>query len=551
MERDRWTCSAYCGIFALAVVAGWFATSPWPTSSVRTVTCALGVPLILMVQLLSENPLRRRLLIAALVAWCGGSLGWTVARPLAELPSGRGVRVWSVFHYYLGAKYFPELGYTDLYRQALAADADGEHRWSHVRRIRNLVTYEIEDAGEPRRSPLWSDERWRELKSDIAILQPRVPEQTWRDIFRDRGYNATPSFTALRRLLLYDLSPASLAATASFDVIGLIIAFIVGSRVFGVLRALVCATWIALYFGNANDRLIGHPFLYDYLIAMVLAACALRKERPVLGGILLGYAAMVRIFPGLMVLAAVAWWHTLHRRDIRAGCVCPPTGGRCRTVPRLSTAFAVTCAVLVVVGLGNGRGFDGWLDFTSKISRHAESHRLGTRRLGLAHLFTVDWSHLPAADQQRSERAQAWQAQKGVWLVAAGGLGGLWLWATARSRLGLSDMIFASLILVFATLVLSRYYWSSACLFVLIGGSPRDGPMGGRWPAATAAALFAWLTAVYGFWTFDQEALHHYLLANLLAALLSVGGLSLLLLRGNLSATRRILAGRRWCVRAM
>ena len=65
---------------------------------------------------------------------------------------------------------------------------------------------------------------------------------------------------------------------------------------------------------------------------------------------------------------------------------------------------------------------------------------------------------------------------------------------------------------------------------MLIGGSPRDGPMGGRGPALVAAALFAWSSAVYGLGVFDGRDLHHYLLANLLAAFLIVAGLSLLLL---------------------
>lgn len=521
-RRDRRGCVVYGGIFGLAVAAGWGITSPWSTSMVRVVTCGLGVLLVLLVQFLRGSPIRQRLLTGALVAWCGASLGWTVARPLAELPSGDSVRVWSVFHYYLGIKYFPELGYTELYGQALAADAEGPGNWFYVRRVRNLETYEVEDIGRPRRSALWSDARWEEFKRDLVILEPYVSKRSWRNIFRDHGYNAPPSFTALRRPFLNDLSPASLSVTASFDVIALIAAFIAVARVFGVFRALVCATWVALYFGNVNDRLIGHPFLYDYLVALLFAACALKKDRPVLGGILLAYAAMMRVFPGFMVVAGVAWWCALYWRRRQTSY---------RLAWRLATAFTATCAVLAVVGLANGRGLDGWRDFLSNITQHSEHHRVGERRVGLAHLFTIDWSDPLPADQGKSQRYETWDAQEGAWLVVAGGLGVLWLWAMARSRFGMFDMIFGSLILVFCGLVLSRYYWSSACLFMLMGGRPRDGPMAGRGPALMAAALFAWSTAVYGFSIFDDEDIHQYLLANFLATVLVVGVLSLLILR--------------------
>ena len=103
----------------------------------------------------------------------------------------------------------------------------------------------------------------------------------------------------------------------------------------------------------------------------------------------------------------------------------------------------------------------------------------------------------------------------------------MWLWATARKRLDLFDTLFGALVLVFCAVVLSRYYWSAACLLMLTGGQARDGPMGGRGPAWIAAALFAWTGITYTYFFFDHGNLERYLFANLVATVLIVGGLIL------------------------
>src|SRR5215470_11635152 len=85
--------------------------------------------------------------------------------------------VWDIYHYYVGAKYFPELGYTRLYECTVIAEAE---RYGPAalagRRITNLVTNELEPAAsavaDPERcTSHFSAERWQDFKSDIRFFR--------------------------------------------------------------------------------------------------------------------------------------------------------------------------------------------------------------------------------------------------------------------------------------------------------------------------------------------------------------------------------------------
>lgn len=511
---------AYAAVFVVALLLGWRASAGWEHEiALRSALAALAAVLSVGVWDSAARPGRglRVASSAALVALCGVTLGWLLVRPLAQLPSEDALQTWSTFHYFVGAKYFPELGYTGLYEQALAADADGAREWLKIDRLRDLETYAVERRGDLARSERWSDARWRELQADLEFLEPLVPRGTWAKIFRDRGYNAPPPSTALRRLLTApEIGVASLSAVAYLDIGLLLAAFVAVGTVFGPLRALLALTWVALFFGNLGDRLIGQPLLYDYLSALLFAVCALRTGRSALAGALLAYAAAVRVFP-LLLIGGLAWWVVLERRR---------SGGTPRSALRFGLGFAAGLAVLGLVGLGNGRGVEGYREFAANVALHADYHVSGSRRLGASHLFTVDWSQPPVGEQRVAERREIWAGRHMPSRLLAVAVGVLWLWATARRRLDLTDSVIAALVLVFFAVVLSRYYWSAACLLMLVGGRSRDGPVGSRGAAWISAALFAWTAVVYFFFLHHDSSLGRYLFANAVATLLIVGGLA-------------------------
>src|SRR5262249_49140620 len=78
------------------------------------------------------------------------------------------------YHYYIGSKYFHELGYTRLYECTAVADVE-EGFGDDVRRrfIRNLETNVLEPGERILRNPTactqyFTQERWNSFKRDIA-----------------------------------------------------------------------------------------------------------------------------------------------------------------------------------------------------------------------------------------------------------------------------------------------------------------------------------------------------------------------------------------------
>ena len=179
--------SSYQGVFfsvaGLAVVAlGWQARAL--TSRVHRVF--LGV------------------LLAALVA----SSLTSQSHQLRSIGTSSQVQLWGVFHYYLGAKYFDELGYHGLYEQTLVADKESTRRLLKVQLVRNLSTYQREKASRYRdlpRSAAWTDARWEEFKKDLGWFLERRDPVFWANIIVDRGYNPSPAWHAIGSTLVAHL----------------------------------------------------------------------------------------------------------------------------------------------------------------------------------------------------------------------------------------------------------------------------------------------------------------------------------------------------------
>lgn len=250
---------------------------------------------------------------------------------------------WDQYHYYMGAKYFPELGYDGLYRCAVIAQDDiGVHRYTHEdtgrpmtldmskevrhpdKKIRNLggdnllkPVKDILEKPEACRS-LFSPERWDLFKKDVAFFRTSSDKTYWEDMQKDHGFNPPPVWTVAGKLLA-DAQPAGtryLQFLASLDVLYLIGMFAAvwwafGWRVFAVAAVFWGCQSSAPYYWT------GGAFLrQDWLFYLVLAACLVRKRYFALGAASLVYAGLLRIFPGLVVvgwLAVVFWQLWKHR----------------------------------------------------------------------------------------------------------------------------------------------------------------------------------------------------------------------------------------------
>jgi len=106
------------------------------------------------------------------------------------------------FHYYVGSKYFRELGYYGLYACGLAVL---EERGVRVPggpdpRVRALRTMALRPAGEVRARgeacrARFSDARWRAFSRDVGFFVEKWPPHIRNAVWRDHGYHPSPVWT--------------------------------------------------------------------------------------------------------------------------------------------------------------------------------------------------------------------------------------------------------------------------------------------------------------------------------------------------------------------
>jgi|CXWL01.1.fsa_nt_gi hypothetical protein len=375
----------------------------------------------------------------------------TVGSALWSYVSSPAVRGWNVFHYYLGAEYYGELGYYDLYPAALHADREGVGAFAEVTRVRDQITYEVVRRSEAEAdfdpAAHFTPERWRNFAADVEALSRHESEDDWKRIFTDRGYNATPFWSAAARgvtTLLPARRPVALKLLAGLDLVLLAVAGLALVSAFGTEGAL--ATLLLFLLSPVDgERMIGGFLQYDWLAALALGLAARQRGRTLAAGIAFGYATLVRVFPVLFVAALllpnlIRW---VRRGRISRGALV------------LGGSFAVVLLVGFGVGCTTSRGVDAWREFAGKIGFHAERHVFGDQRVGLQHLFTSQLGE--TADGTGARRDALRASQPVVWLLggsllAAAGLVLLRRRGTAAFLVGLVPF--------YVLTVASRYYWA-------------------------------------------------------------------------------------------
>ena len=315
------TRSARCGLLALAVVASplaVLAAGPEATpaqlwreriaevrewklwiATLGAALLALGVALRLAGQGDRLTRVRGALLlllaVATVVAW------WH--------PYRGSLRAWlhvgDAYHYFMGAKYFDELGYTRLYHCSVVADAEAGLRPQLVQsQIRNLETNALESARLALRDPghcqrHFSPERWQAFSDDLRFFRQKLPVPLWFRLRSDHGYNPPPTWTLVGRWLTSE--PASRDTMFRLTAIDpVLIALMVGCIAWGFGWRVACIAWI--FWGTnqpASWEWVGGSILrFDWLAASLAGLCCLRRGHPVAAGVLLAWAVGIRVFPG-------------------------------------------------------------------------------------------------------------------------------------------------------------------------------------------------------------------------------------------------------------
>jgi len=409
-----------------------------------------------------------------------------------------------IFHYFLGTRYFAELGYTGLYEATVLADFEddpvGFVPGAPARDLRDnrLVDRATLLAASPRTRAAFDEERWSAFKRDLALLREAHVPEFWnhRGYTVDHGYNATPLVTAVLGVLANQSLVEPSVFLGTIRILDPYLLALVGVVVSALEGAVAGLSFLFFLFANPlNDyAYIGGAYLrYNYLIALALALIALRQRWLVASGICFAIAGWLRIFP--LVFPAL-----LLLRDV-AG---PGWRGRLRENAPLHAAFAIT-SLLVVVGsslvvtggslFGNAKVPSPWPAFARTISLHANSP--SANRIALE----VPFSYAPEKDRHTetggggdewvAETRKVLDARKLPFRIAQGVLVLVALLAMRR-RPG-EEVLLPGLLVVFALMPLSHYYWAVLGLIPLVIRDPR------RLLMLTFLLLVLALTALPGF----------------------------------------------------
>ena len=327
----------------------------------------LAAALVLVVVVGARNrprlrPLVRRLLLGLLAAAAAVSY---VGDDVFD-SSPRALHLKDVYHYWVGTRYFEELGYDGLYECTLAVAAERDWWWaSDLSNVRDLRTNEPRPAVEliarglaecPAR---FSPDRWQAFSDDVAWFDDVLGFQRWRRILNDHGYNPSPVWASLAKPFASLGGPESLIWLARIDLALLAAAFIGVGWAFGFEAAcLAIIVWGTGWLWDA--RWIGHAFLRQiWFSSAILGVCFIKQGAGVVGGSLVALSSSVRIFPALMAVGVATGW-------IRRA-----SSGDDGAVLRIR--FAIGFALGLCVWLGASfvfveQGLEAWSAFTRNLS---------------------------------------------------------------------------------------------------------------------------------------------------------------------------------------
>jgi hypothetical protein len=334
---------------------------------------ALFATLVLIAWWASRRFAKLRRTCDALLALCGlfAFLSWW---NIGHYHFDHYVHIWEHYHYYMGAKYGPELRYSRLYECTAAADlADGLRTQVKKRQMRDLAfanklgTTEHIVTDPTLCTRHFTPERWNEFRKDIRFFRGRFSTTRWDESQTDHGYNGTPVWAIAGRLITDtgELNWQKIERIAVVDSALLVVMWLVALWAFGWRASCVALLWWGFNF-PARFYWNGGSFLrYDWLVLLVIGICLLKKRFHFGAGVALTYATLLRVFPGFVVAALVlkALARIVRHRRL--------------LISRAHLLFAAGCitagAVLIPASSWATGGLDAWPQFVKNSEKHLKT----------------------------------------------------------------------------------------------------------------------------------------------------------------------------------
>jgi hypothetical protein len=430
------------------------------------------------------------------------------------------VHTWDMRVYFPAAKYFDELGYEGVYLASVEAFAEDElggslHEIEGVQ-LRDLRTYEMKTVKEvaPEIHAVkdrFSPQRWSEFKKDMSYFWKAMGRDAYLESLRDHGPNATPAWMLVAHWIFDSASAdeTTLLWSGLLDPLLLLLFFVVAWRTFGLRVALVClvaygATTIYQFGSNWG----GSTLRNDWLALLGLGVCALKAKRPFLGGVLLGWSAMIRAFPvlALVFLAAPVVWSLLaHWRHRKQGTVDDSRFSLHALSLTKVAAGALVVALMLGVASASTFGMDkSWGVWSEKITLHATEPNVN--HLGITALVGYKaenlWNNLRARgkDPEQWGPLTAQTVKERRWMIVLGMLFFALLALLACRNARLSDAAVVGTMMIPIYFYPANYYLHVLFVWPLLHAAWNDGEADPEWTWIAAGTLaccaiqwFGWL----------------------------------------------------------
>jgi hypothetical protein len=392
-----------------------------------------------------------------------------------------------LYHYYLGSKYFDEIGYQRLYECTLIAEVDNGRKAQVAKRefrdLRVNLIKKVEDTYILKEPEIckkhFTPERWEAFRKDIDWFYNSARGSYWERMQQDHGYNPPPVWTMTGKAIA-SIAPASdsfFKALAAIDVVLQIGMTVLIWWAFGYRAGAVSA----IFWGcnaAANFYWTGGAFLrQDWVFLLVLSVCLARKKKPFWAGGALMWSALLRIFPGALFGGWAMMVLIFLIQRLRGRPAAPGDRGLLSYLHpdhrRLIAGAFVALSVLVPLSIAGGGGVQAWKDFSHHIGVHKRTPL--TNHMGLPTILSHTWEGRMrfTRDNNLDDAFQKWKdgrnqrkderkfIQYGIFATFL-----LWIgWALHRSKL-LWMAPALSLPLVLCLTDLTCYYYS---MFIIAG----------------------------------------------------------------------------------
>jgi hypothetical protein len=394
------------------------------------------------------------------------------------------------FHYYLGTKYFAELGYVRHYECGVVAMEElgrtlpkrvRNLRTDRIVQVRELLTPELRAHCHERFSP----ERWAEFKRDIRAFRNWHSYSRFAHRFTDHGYNGTPFWTAVSGVVT-NAVPVSEGWQNALALLNVIAVSAMGCVVLQLLGWEFGLYFSILFWTTYPDRFVlGGAFLrYAWIALLVSGLACLGRRYYARAGVLIAAASGLLVFPLLFFAAIGLQLGLALARRTR------PSPGHVR----FAAAGALSLLAVFLISVSHADGLENWSAFLAQMDLH--SGRLASGRIGFIYDFI--WPKDVTVGQQLDyePRLAALHAPLLLgltWDHLRIALGALLVLGVIRVARRLPDMEASTLLgfaLFFVGFSTVRYYYAGLCALPLVC-FVSFGRATGRLLLASLAALLA------------------------------------------------------------